>query len=239
MPDPIQPDAPPPAPSSPWKAKLLAAGLILAGGGLSFAGGGMAAGWQQAREERLACDLAGEMLQAFEEALIEQQQRSLPPGRDFLYPSEEPDRLSNNIGQGMRAVALPVHKAMAQMLQPDDRVDVILNFLAPFPEEKEVSLHFIQDARVLAVDKESLMLELTMHEFQWVALAMSSAIAQDTFFSPVVILPRNIQDDGYLEKANLWSEENLFDNEILKKIWDSSVSTSWPIYGGPVKSRFP
>lgn len=220
------------APSS--LAKLTAVVLILAGAAGAFAMGRLAGRAQVERERKLAAKLSDAALRVAREALAEQAK---------LIPKPAP--LALRVTTGMRALALPVDEAIAQTLQPGDRVDILVNVVGPFREEDSEkaseelgNVYSLQDVIVHAVEQDSLLLELTPSEIALLAVALNAATERTENFAPFEIVERNPQDDGFLGEPLTLDESKLADDATLERIaYNAITKIIYPIYGGPIIIR--
>jgi hypothetical protein len=137
----------------------------------------------------------------------------------------------------MRAIALPVEPAWADLLQPDDRVDVLMNLTVTAylwdetdrqakPEKvwEPMTLHLIQDRRILGIDRASgteaiVVLECFDDEALSLAFAQYGAGGNDKEPRAINLLPRNPDDDSLLRDVGIARYESILDIANLESVF--------------------
>jgi hypothetical protein len=202
------------------KTRLLAMLLILAGAGGSFAAGRWAGRLQLERERHLAQNVSSAALEALGGAF---------PPEPLLVPIT--NGLSSYITLSARAVAVPVPKAIAELLRGWDRVDVLVNLAGRFPDESKEQLrvshqeqlatsYTLCDVLVLAVEENYLLLELTTEELNWIAVALPRARNQSEDLLTFEILPRHSHDAGFRDKSITFLEKYLNNYNLMNFVND-------------------
>jgi Flp pilus assembly protein CpaB len=161
-------------------------------------------------------------------------------------PSAEPP-LADRIAPGMRAVALPIEPVWAELLEPGDEADIIVNLtiLAPIENSQSIraydpipimhdvyepmSTYLVQKAKILSFsvgpekDEATALVECTKDEAAVLAFSVYSVDLEENPKPSIKFLPRNPSDKTLLPKVQVCRFESLVDLANLESQFQRSA----------------